>query len=373
MYPIFLMICRYIAGQNHFLLLAIVLQHILYLVSIYYFHKTAGALFTQRLSLLLTILYAFLPCLTSWGNTILTENFVIIGVVMLLYSAIAIWKNGSFKHVVAFGWWTLFLVFLRPSFLYLLPVFAVLTILQTVITKEKLRWAALSSFVLTLAVAGCVYAYMNAFEARYGVKAITQVSTVNNYYMLRLDGLIDTTLITDDALKADVVKSIIKNGKICDPHDAKTGYEGLVFIQKHGLKSVNQVVSSAMNANKAIVARKCVGRMYRASNSPLFESYVPGLNTLFDMLSPNMSMLYVFLVLYTAVLLTFIYRRRILPFTSLTIWMLGVSNLVVAIVGAQSEWARLVLPSMPLYLLMVGQLCSMVTVKLKSRDERQLQ
>ena len=99
-------------------------------------------------------------------------------------------------------------------------------------------------------------------------------------------------------------------------------------------------------------------RLYRSSHFSLFDGrhICP---TLFEFMgiSLRLGFLYSLLCIYICVLFEGIYKKKYMPVFSILLLLLGLSNIVVSIVGAQFNWARLILPSMPIYLLMLGQLC----------------
>ena len=54
--------------------------------------------------------------------------------------------------------------------------------------------------------------------------------------------------------------------------------------------------------------------------------------------------------------MVYIVKNRSLPWLPLLLLMLGASNIIVVIIGAQAEWQRLVYPSKAIYLIMIVQL-----------------
>ena len=122
-------------------------------------------------------------------------------------------------------------------------------------------------------------------------------------------------------------------------------------------------IYASYKSNPIQWVEKCFGRLYRSVKKSLFLTLAGGFATIFDVIGFNLNTLYLFLIIYTIILSYWTLCRRRVSVVSFLLYMLGVSNIVVAIIGAQGEWERLILPSMPLYLLMFGQLCSMFKVR----------
>ncbi|MBQ9596862.1 MAG: hypothetical protein IJR34_01235, partial [Bacteroidales bacterium] len=71
--------------------------------------------------------------------------------------------------------------------------------------------------------------------------------------------------------------------------------------------------------------------------------------------------IYLFLLVYIMMLVAWMIRKKTIAWVSITLWVLCVSNIIVAVVGANDEYNRLILPSMPFVLLMLGQVISPIT------------
>ena len=56
-------------------------------------------------------------------------------------------------------------------------------------------------------------------------------------------------------------------------------------------------------------------------------------------------------------------RQKEIAFFSCLLFMIGVSNFILIIMGSPGEFGRLSLPAIPTYLIMIGQLLNMIRVK----------
>lgn len=362
-YPIFLGIIQSITGKQYLHFTAMCIQHLLFLLSIRYFHQIVKQICQgDKVSFWITILYALHPGIASWNNLILTESLAVIFSVFLVYSALKVWKEASLKACFYFTLWLLLLIFLRPAFVYMLPVSLVAWIMAGFKRKE-IRSVSFICIVGVITVSCCQLLYMKAFETKYGVFTPSGISTVNQYYIARQNGILNPNLIQDSLLRNYIENSITQNGVCYDNQHEGLWYETNHVINTYGLKNVQDAVSISNKSNLIGWLKKTGGRSYRATSCSLFIAYCGGpIATLIDMVGCCLNFLYLFLIIYTGILIGWIFKKHSLPWISCLFYMLGCSNLIVAIVGAQAEWSRLVLPSLPVYLLMFGQLCNLIRI-----------
>ena len=364
-YPLFLLLCKSIFGTAHFKEGAVVLQHIFFLVSIYYLWRTfklAGL--RQWVQALLLAVYAFMPGINVWSCHILPENFAIVGMVMFTYCVVRLWHEPRVSTAAWFLVWLVLLIYLRPASIYLLPVMGVAWLLFLWSRRHRAYVVALAG---TLLASLSVLGYMWAYEHEYKVFAMSNVGIVNRYYMLRNGAAIDTTLIADPALRARVVASFAKWGN--PPAEPVNAYEAFPFCREYGVPAVLQVVQANEAAHRGKLLRMLARRAEESSSCKLYVSELRTMSRICKVVSPDMNAMYAVVLCYAVVLLWWICRYRRVPRLAATLFMLMCSAVIVAVVGAQNGWPRLLTPSTPVLMLMVGQLCSMVSVRARSGQE----
>ena len=95
-YPVFLHALSIIFGQQHYLFIAICVQHLIFLVSLFFFYKLLTYFCgSKRMLFWLSLIYGCFPAISSWNNCILTESLAISGTVFLLYSTFKTYENPS--------------------------------------------------------------------------------------------------------------------------------------------------------------------------------------------------------------------------------------------------------------------------------------
>lgn len=362
-YPVFLGFIRSVVGTEHLFFIVMCLQHLLFLISIRYFYRLTDKIYHgHKTTFWITLIYALYPGITSWNNCILTESLAIILSVFIIYYAIEIWERGKVKNCILFTGCLLLLIFLRPSFLYMLPVCLVAWTIAIIKKKEKVK-ISLICILTTIIVCCCQFLYIKMFEQEYKVFTPSGISTLNQYYIARQNGLLNPEVIENPELKAYVEKSIAKHGVRFDAQHGELFIDAYHVIDTYGLKEVQEAVSASNHSNPIGWFKNIRYRSYEASTYPLLATYCSSpIITFFHVVTCNIGALYLFLIIYTCILFYWIYKHKSLPWTSCTLYMLGCSNLIVAIIGAQDAWNRLILPSIPIYLLMLGQLYNMIRV-----------
>ena len=369
-YPIFIGLIQGLSGASLFKLAIVIAQYILFFVSIFFFYKiTCHFIDNSKVCSFITLFYAICPGIISWNNLILTEPLAISGTVFLLYYSIRLYEKPMVKMALLYAFWLLFLIFLRPSFLYLFPALLFFWALSGLYGKARVF---LLGILCTVFVLCCEAFYICKFEKSYGVYSPSSVGVLNQYYIVRQHGLINVDGISNDSLRCELQRSIESNGATTNNHDL-LWTEGYDFISRYGLKEVQTVISTTMKEHPVEMLKKALGRSIRAMHTPLFHSLIPVSGIVYyfvdftgfdftDFLS--MGLLYVFIIIYVIILIrNTLYKKRKMPCLSMLLLLIGVGNLITVIIGAQESWNRLIVPSMPIYLLMFGQICTMFKVK----------
>ena len=359
-YPCFLGVMKSLFGEQLFRIATIYLQHVIFLISVYYFYRIAQHFISnRRVVFIVSFCYATISLFTTWNNFILTESFAISGVVILVYTIICLRQTPSYISAILYTLILLMLIFLRPALVYMLPIL----IIAWISLWGKKHKVALLGISGTLIVIASLFVYMKAFEREYGLFASSRVGTINQLSIARQYGLLDPNVITDTKLKTQVIESYRLYGERLD--DLKDVYKDLGELYRVAdIKELDNAISNSFKNNPMAWISACGGRLIKSLYSPLFCSYIK-LNIVRDIISLDLKLklLYIFVVVYVIVLFIWIVRNHCIPWFSSLFCLACIGNIIVSIVGAQAEWSRLILPSMPLFLLMVGQICTMFKIK----------
>lgn len=352
-YPLFLHIIRAVFPKSA-LIATICVQHLIFLISVFFFERLLHSFIkSDRIIFWLTLFYAVFPAVNTWANCILTESLAISGSVFLLYLICRVTNNPSFITLLLFTILIIFLLLLRPIFIYILPVIFI-TMLYLACLRKK---GGIAGIICASIASFAIFGYMREFKREYGLFSFSSVSTINQYYMARQYNVIIPKSIQDPALCHDIDSLYKINGDIVYEH--KTLWNEANYLASiHPLNVLNNEIGRMSRINFKATAHGLSKRFAQASKEFLFTTFIWDLTKLFGFGFFSGS-LYFFLIVFSSILLTWIIRNKGLPWKTLLILMLGVSNIIVAIVGGQEDWARLTSPSIPIWIILIGQFCEL--------------
>ena len=371
-YPIFIGLFKSIIEDKNVFILIILAQYLLFFISIRYFYKITSFLIPSiTIGWFLTLVYALHPGIAYWNSYIMTEALSISISVFLLYSVSKILRQ-SYKNIIYFTWWLILLIFLRPSFLYLLPIFILFWFYMAYISKS-MRKMALICLTCVCSITGIECAYIYKFYQCYGIISPTGISTINQYFLARENGILKPEHIEDEGLKAFVMESIDKNG-IQYEQCVEIYFEAEKAINTFGLKSVSEAIDNSKRNELFTWVKKAIKRTYVVSQSELFQCNWPhplnATKILFkDIISgTHISSLYLLLLIYLGFIIKQVHQKSNYCYSSLLL-LLGSSNIFIIIIGAFWDWSRLIVPSLPIYLLMFGQLCNLIRLTIVPNEQ----
>ena len=323
-YPIFLGLLKTIFGQDRFPIYAVILQFLFFLVSIYFFNKLANNILRSKIiSYWLTAFYALYPCIPTWNCFLITEPLAIYGIVFLLYSTVRTINTNSHIHIFLTSFWLLFLVFLRPALIYLLPVYFFVWLITYLVNKKYAKFA-LMNLVSIMAVGLSLLVYSYCYKINYGMITPSGIGVLNNYYIARLDGCIDPVKTNNLKLKAFVENSILIHGKSYSNGSSYDLYhEAEMAIDTYGLKDVSHLVASSYVNNKIKYTKRICLQIYRAATDKLFDSLLPKFRTIIDVIGIRINVVYLLLMLYTLLWILQIKKEKRFPFFSSILYLSG--------------------------------------------------
>jgi len=365
-YPLFLIAIRNLIPEVFFLKTVIAIQLIVFLFSIYAFYYISRFLISNsKIAFIVTILYACLPSFSSLSLFILTESFAVSGTIFYLYCIIKSYHSTSLKNFFISNLLLLALIMLRPVFMYLLPISIFFWIYVLYIKRTKFYLLHLIGPIIILCI---TLFYANSFKKVYGIFTLSCVSQLNQYIILSEANLIASNTIS-------VFKNEILQYQLVSLEKRNLYDEYYKMSAKYGLVQLDGLISNSIRINFKEYIKLTAQRIYRIDTNSIFfgGSYI--YNDLVNILKSHLIMaignfvqLYFLLILYFATMLYFWLSKHKTPVFSILIWMLVSANVFAAVAGACMEWTRLIAPSTPLILLMVGQGINLFTIRLKSNE-----
>lgn len=362
-YPMFLGLLNFIVGTEHYLLIGTIIQHILFLISIKYFHALSKLIINNEIIILcITAFYALYPCIATWNCYIITEPFAIYGCIFLMYCAVTAYKKNSIVHIIWFSFWTFFLVFLRPAQMYILPVFLIAWTMHYIKDRKVAKLTVFGILGVCLSIGSLLF-YSYEYKTQYGLFTPSGIGIINRYYIARMDGKIRPEHTHNISFQKFILESTINHGvKYSNGSDLNLYDESEEAIEKFGLKTVSDLLSTSDKMISISYIRSFIQRIHRAANDKLFSTQIHFWKNVTDIIGIKLNFIYFLLTVYSIALFLWIKNRKSFPWVSLVTYMLGVSHLFVIIFACQNVWERLILPAIPLYLIMIAQLCNMFII-----------
>lgn len=322
-YPLLLGFFGSVFGKGGMFYAIAIFQSLISVLCIPYLYKICLEIFKSRYaSFLLTLFYALWPFLAMmWNHMILTESLATSFSILLIYNLLFVYKSGRLRYAVFSIILLFILIFLRPIFVYMLPVLFVSALLLWLSrNRRKLAFIiAIGTLVNSLLLVG----YMHEFEKEYGFFAVSDVSVWNKDAIICYNGLLPKKHFATDYSKNNM---------------AKINADINAFIENHKLQYI-----SAIGKNfKRCCSESFFTDIY-TSTAP-FKVLIGQGWIVFDIL------------LYLIFILLLTYRHRKLPWIEFVLLMLGASNLIIVVVGAQGDYSRLLLPSKFIYLIMAMEM-----------------
>lgn len=356
-YPLLMGIMGSIFGKAKIYIGMAVMQSVVAVISIPYFYQTARyVLKLSSAALIITFFYATYPAFLWWNHMVLTESFAMSGSIFMVYCLLSAFYKKSIRYSIYASLWLIFLLFLRPAFIYMLPVLVVCSlILLLKKEREKIAIALLAGVALTTML---LLGYMTEFKKEYGFWGFTRISVTNRYFIARENGILDSNMTSDKSLSQLIERNYKKNGayKYYGEDLAKIWQEWRYIRQHYDSPTIEEVVDQSIRANKIRYARAIMGNLKRCVEEQFFDDSFS-----FTCTSPfriNFYNGWIVLVLFLYLLYTvyMIWRRCCMPWPEILLLLLGLSGFIVVFVGSMAEYCRLLMPSKFIYLLMMAQL-----------------
>lgn len=372
-YPFIIGLAKWLGGESHTTTVIILIQNIVACIAVPYAYKTARrATHSDKAAFWTAAAIAFIPDLVAWRNSIMTESLAMSGSIFLIYNTIAIYDGKSKWNLLGFTFWLFFLVYLRPSFVYMLPVL-VLVFAMMIYQKRELWMRSATAIAVVGAVSVSLFFYCSAFYRAYGVFAPTSIAIENEFYDMRQSGDLDPSKAENKQLGEFIAKTYRENGvRLYQYAYCPILWHDLDYALKHWqLTDMQQFVKASRTPKNVI--RGIATRTYYASRDVVVY---PRAKSLFEAFNFTIGWIYLMLVIYVILLCRQWRREKQIPWVNILIFLLSSLNLITAIVGAfgqnVGEWGRLIYPSKFIYLIMTVQLGQAVIYKIKSEEKRKL-
>lgn len=360
-YPWTISLCKYLSGE-YWPLSIVVIQFALFILSGFFLSNLATRFIdNNKIVFWLTTIYLVNPFLIEYGYMLWTDlpamSLTVISLSKLLGQDIFSfrWKSSIVTAILS-----LILIFLRPFFVIIIPLYFLYFIGNFIIYKKQYR----SQFIYGLAsislVSMVVLAYQIEVTKLYGIHSLTYISTHNNYFLTRWGMLPNPALTSNEKMKA-VLKKYKDQGKLYNT-TPELWSEEYAVSKAATPKDMEDYVNRTMALRKWEIPKLIMVRW----GIFVGESYIFPWNLFGEWdEAPILPMINItfnqFLLLYALCALLGIlswYRQKVVPRVFIFLWIFTGSVIFTAVAGAQMEWGRLTMPAIPAWLVMFGMIAN---------------
>jgi hypothetical protein len=331
-----------IMGLTHWRIVTVVLQTLVFLLSVKYFYRLL-AMLTRRKSLVFafTLIYAVHPTILFYNYQLLSESLSISGSVFFMYFIVRFLKSGKTWRCWTAQIIALTLIFLKPAFIFL-PGIVVIIALWYIFRKQFNRQLAVVVATLLLQTAA-LGGYAAHIQHRYGVFAISSVTDINLYWMLEEYELLNFSTLPDEHCKTyDYCLDRLR-----------------YLLREYGWKEVHDIVAVNLKANfkEFLIGPKAIESRAWNCFFPITvfsgKSYWKVIN---NSLGPTFYQLFVIIFLYIVYIVIKWRKKRKFPIHSFLIFSIIAANMLVLYLTAMNDYSRLSIPAIVAILLMFMQL-----------------
>lgn len=365
-YPCIIGLAKWLGGDTHMATVIILMQNIVACAAVFYAYRIAlRATSSTGAAFWIAAAIAFIPDLVAWRNSIMTESLAMSGSIFLIYNTIAIYDGRSKWNPLWFSFWLFFLVYLRPSFVYMLPALVVAFALMIWQKRELWRRSA-AGLVVIGAVAVSLFFYCSAFHRAYGIFAPTSIALENEFYDMRQSGDLDPSKAANKQLGEFIAQTYKDNGtKLYQYVYCPILWHDLDYVLKHwSLTDMQQFVEASRTPTNVLSG--IATRTYYASRDVMVY---PRPKSLFEAFNFTIGWVYLMLAIYAVLLYRQWKRDKSIPWVNLFLFLLSTLNLITAILGAfgqnVGEWGRLIYPSKFMYIIMTVQIVQALIYRIK--------
>lgn len=323
-------------------------QEIISIISVVILYKTLKNIFkNQSVNCFATILYGCLPSIFTYNRVILTESLSISFFVIYFCLVLKYITKPTNSKTILIAFYTLILIMLRPSFIYLIIMLPILFI-TIFICKKEYKKQALLGFG-GLACIGIIilgYCYLN--KVQNNIFAISNVTQIN-----QLDTVIGMGIYnTGDKQDEGIINIINKR---------LDGYNSIWYrtttnkiMEEYTPQQIDEYLSRCIKNNFSMYLNKTIEKIFTISTMPCNEIYLRAKT--FKTIRPiiNFSVIYILLFVEFVHIVFKSIKDKKISLEQIIMFITISGQLATIILGAQAEYSRLFVTVIPIMLLSIA-------------------
>ena len=361
-YPLFLGLCKILFGNSIFQYGVVILQAILFLISAKWFYYLITNLFgSRKYSLIFSFIYIIHPSLNGWTLSILTESLSISMSVGMLYFIVKSMDGGKI-YLLYTTICVFLLIFIRPSFIYILPSMLVFYLMSIKVSFMKSLIGIIGLLICTCSQ----LLYMELYSGRYGLFTTTRIGINNQYVIARQYGYLDPAYSPSEDFGDYINQNIKENGLqsndltvLCnESHNATQHYK---------LQDISETIKGSIIEHPEKLLISICKRLYLTGTSSAFDCPQIPLSYLSHMVGFCINSVFLLLILSIFVIIRELTTDYHNACFMILLFLMILGNIFVMMLGSFNCYGRLFVPSIPCVLVLVSMLASRIYINLKAK------
>lgn len=357
-YPYFIKLIKLFSVENLIQNIVIAQSIISYLTIIVFYKTLAIILKSKKVILLASFTYAILPSIINFDKCILTESVSISAFVVFLYFIVNYLKKPTILKALTYTVYVFFLIMLRPSFIYLMPLTIIFWILRIIFERKELK-KSLSGLGASFVCIGLILGYCHLNYLNNGFKGISTVSVFNN-----LETIMDYNIYQNN--KDTEIIETIRNF----PPEEMNGRYGIVWNIYTSYPSirVEKFITTCYLNNSEIYIKKTLEKIYNLGPGSAVTIYaqtkgglVSGFTyAVYYILSVSFFFIYILLFYDCLYIIGLGLRSKKFPWFRIIIWSIILGQLSIYIIEGIIEPQRIFVEVVPFLIVLIFSYIDMI-------------
>lgn len=340
-YPMVIAVCQLLTSSNSYNLL-IGVQILIFYLSLYGLYWVMRRLkIVKIMAVIVCAIYALAPIVLMAQLFVMTESLAMSCSVFFIACFVKWQQDGRWIDVILVLLCALFLLFLRPAFLYMLVALVVI-VAMLFKRKDYQRGAQLCSVVIVSV--SLMFGYCKLIESKTGIFTPSTVSIANKWMNAFKIGKVTPENITDPLIREKAM-AVFQEGN-------GEEYPALTLYLSFSPTQIDRELRAMERKDKLLRVKSFyVNCSQTMKNIGTYGGYR------FDFRLVYLLLLCV--ALYFSYNMLHGKKNSLLLFF---LWLMCMGNIFVLLWSGFAEWCRLFLPSLPLLLVLVAMVCSSVKI-----------
>ncbi len=180
-YPYFIKIIKLISGQENYIRNVVIVQEILFIITIILFYYSIKQITNNTLILsIFTIIFGICPNIILWNTVILTESLAMLEMALLIFFTLKYIKKSNNILAGLIVGLIFIMIMTRPSYIYLLPIYILFWLLRFIFNKNELK-NNLTGIISCIICVALILGYCWLMKINHNVFSVSGISYVNNF------------------------------------------------------------------------------------------------------------------------------------------------------------------------------------------------